>query len=188
MYKFEGAANTPSLSLKLPYFVHLHSTGSLKQTWMETLSVFFHLHSERLTLACLVSNFPKSETLVRHPPIWWMVWVFIKHTCCMWKKQIVFYIQALLWRSLLTAFRCYANFLPPPSPVSLEVQLVNNKLGDVFLHVTQLDSYIASIQRGKCNALDCIEKWPILCSSSIFQGLFLLLSWTHMHIQYIQYE
>lgn len=47
---------------------------------------------------------------------------------------------------------------PPPPLVSLEVQLVNNKLGDVFLHVTQLDSYIASIQRGKCNALDCIEK------------------------------
>lgn len=84
------------------------------------------------------------------------------------KKTNTIYIQALLRRLLLIAV-----IMPISCPlVSLEVQLVNDKWGDFFARDKVGLSYIASIQRGKCNALDCIEKWPILCSSYIFQGLF----------------
>lgn len=100
----------------------------------------------------------------------------------LWKKQMPTPIQALLAKAVPDGLRV---FLPRPL-LSSEVQLVNDKRGGVIfaLHTVGL-SYIASIQRGKCNALDCMRRkvtsW--VSSTIFFQGLFLSLSWTHMRIR-----
>lgn len=53
------------LSLKLPYFVHLHSADSLKQIWMEMVFVFPSDASRRAEFDSFVviKKSPKSETL-----------------------------------------------------------------------------------------------------------------------------
>lgn len=91
--------------------------------------------------------------------------------------------------ALVTAFRCCADFLPPSPLVSSEVQLVNDKWADVFLHSTQLDSHILH-QYSEVNAMHLTaskKNRPILCSSSIFQGLS-PLAFLERTCIYVQYE
>lgn len=102
----------PFLSLKLPYFVHLHSADSLKQIWMEMVFVFpsdasrlaeFHL------FVVLKKKSPKSETLTH---LLCRASVCQEHLVHV-KETSTIQIQVLLRRLLLTASGCYANFLPP---------------------------------------------------------------------------
>lgn len=137
------------------------------QTWIKMVFVLLHLFHADLQSSCKKKIKKKIQ---QQTTIWWIREAFSNTHMVLKEKNKYHFSTGSAVKAVIISY--YANLLPL---VSLDVQVVNDKWGDIFARNTFLLSYIASIQRGKCNALDCIKIQAILCSSSIFKAFFLLL-------------
>lgn len=140
MYKFEkGQLISPSCHLNC----HILSTCtaltlSSRLGWKLCLFSFTCFRLAEFSLFVVIQIVQK----VKNSPICCVAWDFDKHTWCMWKKLILF------WSS--PAAKAVTPIFCPL--VSSEVQPVNDKWGDVFLHLTQLDAHILH-QYSEVNAM-----------------------------------